>query len=127
MEDSSEKSFIFETRAVHVHWDNGRTSIRITSVPDTIFSMDNVVKSYFERWPAQELDFKDMKGGVNLHRVASYGKKLVDNTKVPEKIEKFQRQINELESELEGPLAEIRDIERNLRSKINEERIVIAQ
>jgi len=123
LEDSNEKGFIFETRAVQVHWDNGRTSILITSVPDTIFSTDNVVKSYFNRWPMQELDFKDMKAGVNLHRVVSYGKKLVDNTKVLEKIEKLQGQINELGSELEGPLNVVSGIERDLQSKINEERV----
>jgi len=69
------------------------------------------------------LNFKDMKGGVNIHRVVGYGKKLVDNTKVLEKIARFQRQISELERELEVPLNEIRDVEKNLQSRINEERI----
>ena len=64
-----------------------------------------------------------MKGGVNIHRVVGYGKKLVDNTKVLEKIARFQRQISELERELEVPLNEIRDVEKNLQSRINEERI----
>jgi len=89
LEDSNDKGYIFETRAVQVYWDNGRTSVLITSVPKAIFSTDYVVKSYFDRWPAQELDFKDMKGGVNLHRVVGYGKKLVDNKKVPERIEQI--------------------------------------
>lgn len=123
LEDSNDKGYIFETRAVQVYWDNGRMSVLITSVPETIFSTDNVVKSYFDRWPAQELNFRDMKGGVNLHRVVGYGKKLVDNTKVIEKIEQLQGQISELERELDAPLNEIRGIERNLQSKINEERI----
>ncbi len=123
LEDSYDKGYIFETRAVQVHWDNGRTSVLITSVPEAIFSTDNVVKSYFDRWPMQELDFKDMKAGVNLHRVVSYGKKLVDNTKVLERIEQLQGQISELERELEGPLNEVSGIERDLQSKINEERI----
>jgi len=123
LEDSNDKGYIFETRAVQVHWDNGKTSVLITSVPEAIFSTDNVVKSYFDRWPAQELNFKDMKGGVNLHRVVGYGKKLVDNTKVLAKIERLQGQISELERELDGPLNEIRGIERNLQSGINEERI----
>jgi hypothetical protein len=123
LEDSNEKGYIFETRAVQVHWDNGRTSILITSVPDTIFSTDNVVKSYFDRWPAQELDFKDMKEGVNLRRVVGYGKKLVDNTEVLEKIKLLQGQINELERELEAPLNEIRGIEKDIQSRISEERI----
>ena len=68
MLDSNERVYIFETRAVQVNWDNGRTSVLITSVPEAIFSMDNVVKSYFDRRHAQELDFNDMKGSVNLHR-----------------------------------------------------------
>ena len=123
LEDSNEKGYIFETRAVEVNWDNGRTSVLITSVPDALFSTDYVVRSYFERWPMQELDFKDMKAGVNLHRVVSYGKKLVDNTKVLERIEQLQGQISELERELEAPLNEIKGIGRDLQSKINEERI----
>jgi len=123
LEDSNDKGYIFETRAVQVYWDNGRTSVLITSVPETIFSTDYVVKSYFDRWPAQELNFRDMKGGVNLHRVVGYGKKLMDNTKVLEKIEQLQGQISELEGELDVSLNEIRGIEKNLESKIKEERI----
>jgi len=92
-------------------------------VPEVIFSADNVVKSYFDRWPAQELSFRDMKGGVNLHRVVRYGKKLVDNTKVQEKIEQLQWQLSELEQELKAPLNETGGIERDLQSEINEERI----
>jgi len=122
LEDSNDKGYIFETRAVEVQWDNGRTSVLITSVPETIFSTDCVVKSYFDRWPAQELDFKDMKGGVNIHRVVGYGKKLVDNEKVLERIEQLQGQISELKIELEAPLNEIRGIERDLQARINEER-----
>jgi transposase len=123
LEDSNEKGYIFETRAVQVNWDNGRTSVLITSVPEAIFFVDNVVKSYFDRWPAQELDFKDMKEGVNLRCVVGYGKKLVDNKKVLEKIERLRGQISELERELAVPLNEIRDIEKNLQPMINEEKI----
>jgi hypothetical protein len=89
MLDSNDKGYIFETRAVRVYWDNGRTSVLITSVPETILSTDYVVKSYFDRWPAQELDFKDMKGSVNLHRVVGYDKKLEDNKKVLDRIEQL--------------------------------------
>ena len=51
LEDSNDKSFIFETRAVQVHWDNGRTSVLITNVPLAIFDPDTVVRSYFDRCP----------------------------------------------------------------------------
>ena len=125
LEDSNDKGYIFVTRAVRVYWGNGRMSVLITSVPEAIFSTNNVVKSYFDRWPAQELNFRDRKGGVNLHRVVGYGKKLVDNTKVLEKIEQLQGQISELEGELDAPLNEIRGIERNLESNIQEEMIYL--
>lgn len=81
------------------------------------------MKSYFDRWPAQELNFKDMKAGVNIHRIVGYGKKLIDNTKVQEKIEQLQTQISGLERELEIPLSEIRGLEENLQLNINEEKI----
>jgi len=64
-----------------------------------------------------------MKSGVNIHRVVGYGKKLVDNITVLEKIERLQRQKNELEWELRDPLDEIRNMEETLQLKITEERI----
>ena len=123
LEDSNEKSYLFETRAVQVHWDNGRTSVLITSLDEEIFSADNVVKSYFDRWPAQELNFKDMKSSVNIHRIVGYGKKLVENQTVLNKIEILQRQKNKLENELKIPIDKIKDLEIFLQRKITEEKI----
>lgn len=123
LEDSNDKGYIFEARAVQVHWDNGKTAFLITNLSKEIFSIDNVVKSYFDRWPLQELNFKDMKTGVNIHRVAGYGKKLVENIKVVEKIERLQEQITKLEHELDSPLNEIGSLEKIIQSKIKEERI----
>jgi transposase len=123
LEDSNEKKYLFETRAVKVHWDNGRTSILITSLGEEIFSTDNVVKSYFDRWPAQELNFKDMKSSVNIHRIVGYGKKLVENQTVLNKIELLQRQKNKLESELKIPIDKIKDLEISLQKKITEEKV----
>ncbi len=123
LEDSKDKEYIFETRAVQVLWDNGRSSVLITNLPKAIFSTDNVVKSYFDRWPMQELDFKNMKPGVNIHRIVGYGKKLVDNTKVLEKIERLQEQVQKIELELEGPLNEIRMFEEKLQPLIEDERV----
>jgi len=109
LEDSHEKGYLFETRAVQVHWDNHRIAVLITSLPRTLCSPDNVVKSYFDRWPAQELNFKDLKSRVNIHRVVGYGKKSVDNTPVVEKIARLQQQIQDLEHTLHKPLQEIRE------------------
>jgi transposase len=122
LEDSNDKGYLFETRAVQVHWDNGRTCVLATSVPGNLMTPDHAVKSYFDRWPFQELDFKDMKSSVNLHRVVGYGKKLVDNTKVLEKIVLLQEQVSELESVLKVPLMLVREHEKDLQSKIEEER-----
>jgi hypothetical protein len=120
--DSIDKGYIYETRAVQVNWDNGRTCVLITSLPKAIFSTDHVVKSYFDRWPAQELGFKDMKNGVNIHRVLGYTKKLIDNEKVLEKIEILQREIDEIEEEIAAPVNKIKEIEAILQLKIEEER-----
>ncbi len=122
LEDSHEKGYLFETRAVQVWWDNGRLAVLITSVSEAVFSPDEVVKSYFERWPVQELNFKDMKSRVNIHRVVGYGKKLIDNLPVLEKIERLQRQINELEQTLAEPLHAIQKIDDTLQVRIEEER-----
>ncbi len=123
LEDSLEKEYIYATRAVQVNWENGRTCVLITSLPQSIFSTDNVVKSYFDRWPAQELSFKDMKSGVNINRTVGFTKKLIDNEKVLLKIEKLQQSISEIEKELDLPLKKIKGIERTLQLKIDEERI----
>jgi hypothetical protein len=123
LEDSSEKGYLFETRAVQVHWDNGKLAVLITSLSEEIFSPDNVVKSYFERWPMQELNFKEMKSQVNIHRVVGYGKRAVDNTSMLEKSERLQRQIRELEQALEQPLHNLNTVEARLHERIQEERI----
>jgi transposase len=122
LEDSLEKGYIFTARAVQVNWDNGRTCVLITSLPKSIFSTDNVVKSYFDRWPAQELSFKDMKSGVNINRAVGCTKKLIDNEKVLLKIEELHQAISIIEKDLDLPLKKIRWIERSLQLKIDEER-----
>jgi hypothetical protein len=123
LEDSHEHGYLFEIRAVQVHWDNGRLAVLITSLSSNIFSPDNVVKSYFDRWPMQELNFKEMKSRVNIHRVVGYGKKVVNNTSVLEKIKRLQRQIHELEQALEKPLHEMSTVEERLHARIKEERM----
>ena len=114
LEDSYEKGYLFEARAVQVQWDNGRMAVLITSLSKALFSVDNVVKSYFDRWPLQELNFKELKSRVNIHRVVGYGKRAVDNTTVLEKIEQLQRQIHDLEHTLAEPLQTITTIEATL-------------
>jgi len=90
-------------------------------LPTTLFSTDNVVKSYFNRWPLQKLDFKDTKKGVNIHRIVGYGKKLVENTSVLEKISTLQKSVLNLEEELEVPLNNLKMKEKELQQLIKKE------
>ena len=117
----SKDGYIFETRAVQIKWDNGRRSTLVTNLPQKLFAVDNVVKSYFDRWPKEELDFKNMKNGVNLHRMVGYGKRLVENPNVIEKIEQLQKQIKKIEEELSAPLSDIRSLENSLPALIRKE------
>jgi hypothetical protein len=120
LKDSND-GYLFETRAVEVKWDNGRSSTLVTNIPKEIFSPCNVVKSYFDRWPNQELDFRNMKNGVNIHRMVGYGKKEVDNTKVIEKIEHLQNRIKKLKKELKTPISKIKELENACQDLIKKE------
>ncbi len=89
--------------------------VLVTSLSKELFSPDNVVKSYFDRWPMQELNFKNLKSRVNIHRIVGYGKKMVDNTPVLGKIERLQRQIQGLEHALVEPLHHISMLDTDFR------------
>ncbi|KKL11135.1 hypothetical protein LCGC14_2548850, partial [marine sediment metagenome] len=73
LEDSQQKGCLIRTRAVKIEWDNGKTTVLLTSLPVGAVGASEVVRSYFTRWPAEELQFKSMKGVVSLNRVAGYG------------------------------------------------------
>jgi len=69
----------------------------------------------------QELNLRDLKSRVNIHRIVGYGKKTVDNTTVLMKIERLRSQIHRLENVLEEPLHQIREMENTLQIRIREE------
>ena len=73
LEDSQQKGYLIRTRAVKIEWDNGKTTVLLTSLPVRAVGASEVVRSYLTRWPAEELQFKSMKGAVSLNRVAGYG------------------------------------------------------
>ena len=49
--DSKEPGYIFESRAVRVHWGNGKECCLVSSIPQKVFDASEVVKAYFDRWP----------------------------------------------------------------------------
>jgi hypothetical protein len=69
----------------------------------------------------QELDFKETKTGVNIHRIVGYGKKLVENSNVIEKISTLQNSVLSLEEELKVPLNQIKMIDTELQELIKKE------
>lgn len=107
LEDSPQKGYLIRTRAVKIEWDNGKTTVLLTSLPLKVVGASEGVRSYFTRWPAEELQFKSMKGVVSLNRVAGYGTQETTDEQVMEKQRHAEKRIAELGKELEPQLEEI--------------------
>jgi hypothetical protein len=120
--DSKESGYIYECRAVIVNWDNGRKSVLITDIPHDLLDASEIAKKYFDRWPMQEKRFRDAKSGVNIYRIAGYGKKIENYDKMIEKHGEICKRITELKTELEKPLLEIEAIEEQLTDLYRKER-----
>ena len=105
--DSKESSSIYESRAVHVHWDNGKECCLVTSIPQKIFDAHEIVKAYFDRWPYNEKLDSMMKAACCFYQVVGYGKKHVDNVNMLEQIKKYQAELEQLKQKLEMPLSQI--------------------
>lgn len=113
LEDSrpEEKGYIFVTRAVRIEWDNGKETYLATSLPREVVGPSLVVRSYFARWPAEELSFKLLKAVGSLHRVAGYGKQRLEDLRARKRAAELEAQIQELRARLAEPLAAMGDLE----------------
>ena len=107
LEDSKEKGYLIRSRAIKINWDNEKTTVLLTNLPPKIVDTSDVVMSYFRRWPAEELQFRYQKAVVSLNRVAGYGRKEVENSRVLERQQKACKRIEELSGQLEKPSQEI--------------------
>lgn len=83
LEDSQEKGYLIVSRAIEIQWDRGKRTVLLTSLSAEVVVASEVVRSYFERWPDQELAFRTMKAVACLHRVAGYGKQKQTDNRVP--------------------------------------------
>ena len=122
--DSSEKGYIYECRAVIVKWDNGGKSVLVTDIPPDLLDVSEVTKKYFDRWPMQEKQFRDAKSGVNIHRIAGYGKKIENYDKMDEKHSELCKIITQLKSQLKVPLIKIKKIDEQLVDLYRQERVL---
>ena len=122
LEDSQEKGYLVRTRGIKINWDNGKTTVLLTSLPVETTGSSEIVRSYFNRWPAQELQFKGMKSATSLHRVAGYGKQEIKDEGVAERQAHATMMINKLKEILKKPLEDIRVHEESIAKLIPKER-----
>jgi hypothetical protein len=124
LKDSSEKDYIYESRAVIVNWDNGRKAVIITDIPRELLDESEVVKKYFDRWPLQEKIFREEKSSLKIQNIVGYGTKIEYYDKMNERHGKICETITNLKLKLEVPLKEIDAIEAQLTDYYQQERIL---
>lgn len=122
LEDSLEKGYLIRARGIKIDWDTGKTTVLLTSLPLEIVDSSEVVRSYFNRWPAEELQFKSMKAVVSLNKVAGYGKQKVSDEEAAKRQQHSARRINELKTSLSEPLEKIMRHEKSITELIPKER-----
>jgi transposase len=122
LKDSLEKGYLLLTRAIKIDWDRGKTTYLATSLPKQTIGTSQIVKSYFDRWPDEELPFKVMKAVGCLHRVAGYGKQKMVDVNVKNRQGELTAQIKKLRTQLQDPLAGIGEHECRIAKLIVKER-----
>jgi hypothetical protein len=120
--DSTQKGYIYEARAVIVNWENGKESVLVTNISAELLDASQIVKRYFDRWPNQEKQFRNMKGPLNIHRIVGYGKKLEDYDSMKEKHSKIKQTVEQLRAKLRDPLSEKEEIDKELTTLYRKER-----
>lgn len=127
LEDSTDKGYLILVRAIKIEWDNGKITVLVTNLPIRILDASRVAKTYFDRWPFQELWFRDSKEFAALNRVAGYGKKYLDDATVRTKQQKSQTKIEELRNQLRQPLDQLAELDHKLHTWIEKEREIRIQ
>lgn len=89
----------------------GKIAWYATNAPAEEFSGSDVIRLYFDRWPAQEHVYRDGSGLVGLDVHHGYGKKKVNNVAVLDKLEKLmgrERRIAAAQAQQESQLVPLR-------------------
>ncbi len=82
---------------------------------DREWKPQDIADLYFERWPAQEADFRASSQAVNFKQVHGYGKQLVDNISVVTELDKLAQRSQTLEQRVEEGLSELEQNEAQLK------------
>ncbi|MBM3300392.1 MAG: hypothetical protein FJY85_10595 [Deltaproteobacteria bacterium] len=120
--DSQEPGYLFVTRGIKIEWDEGKKTYLTTSLPKDIIGPSLVVKSYFDRWPCEELPFRRMKAVACLHRVAGYGKQEAPDERVLQRQKELAAEIGQLKKKLSAAITAIEEQERQIAPLIVKER-----
>ena len=90
----------------------GKVAWYATNTSAAEFSSSDVIRLYFDRWPAQEHVYRDGSGAIGLDVHHGYGKKKIDNVAVLDKLEKLQgraRRLAAKKAHHENELAPLRE------------------
>jgi len=120
--DSKEPDYIYDSRAVQIHWDNGKKCCLVTSIAKNIFDASEVAKAYFDRWPYCEKQYAMMKAAVCFYQIVGYGKKYVSDKNMIDRIKQHQIDLEHLQHELKIPLSQITANERKFQALFDKER-----
>lgn len=80
-----------------------------TLVEPQLVSDSALLDAYFERWPLQELRFRDGNGRVHLDAHYGYGKRKVDNVAVLDRTDTLAGQLRAIESALKDERQTVAD------------------
>jgi hypothetical protein len=115
LKDSKEKDVPIEVRVVGRRRSRtGKEAWYATLVAPEAFPNAQILDLYFARWPLQELVFKDGKGRTHLDAHHGYGRRMVDNVAVIDKLEKIEGQQRRTDARMataQTAAAELRAVE----------------
>lgn len=89
---------------------SGKVAWFATPLPVEEFSANDIIRLYFERWPAQEHVYRDGSGAVGLDVHHGYGKSKVDNVAVIDTQDRLLGQVRRLDAHLAKHRAKLAEL-----------------
>lgn len=98
LNDSEVKGGLFRVRIIELERANKRITYLAAStrLSDRDWTAADIADLYFDRWPAQEANFRSVNQATAFKDVHGYGKQLVDNMTVVTKQDELRQQIKRL-------------------------------
>ena len=109
--DSKDKNVTVVARAIIIERGNkDKRTVLVTLAESDEWGIRELADAYFGRWPKQEGFFRSANQSINLKRVHGYGKRVVINTAVLEKLEELTSRIERCEDKQEEEIARLREV-----------------